>query len=725
VGDAAPEERPTRISEPSALPLCERRPVSLDFVYGDVDANGALVPLDGQQRLTTLFLLHWYLAACADRLEERQGWKGFRYATRASARTFCARLVEHAAPVDARPISGWIRNQDWYRFTWRHDPTIQSMLVMLDAINDHFSDADPLLAWNALVSKEAPAITFHLLATESLGPTEELYIKMNSRGRPLTPFENFKAAFEKFISWSPRAHEFAEKVDREWSDLLWSVAKPSIDDAYLRYFQFIARICEWRESLPEQELDRREALLPDARARELFDEKKNAGAAAHLAFVFDAFDVWCEKGLNVPAWFAGRFAAGPPPLESGETSRAVLYDDDVDLLAACCRSFGAERGSQFTVGQVLLLYGAIIHRRRATADFPRRLRTLRNLIFASTNELRPERMTALLRAVERLVEEGELEAAGDNAFNVDQVLEERRKRQLLSRSPALARTIYQLEDHPSLRGSLGVFDLEATNLEARAEVFHASMSAHRAALGDALLATGEFYRRPIRDRRRPFQFPAPPPKNEGSWRDLLAGDAGLLLAGRRELLGRVLDEIAAAPQSVGERLAEIRMRSLRAYEEGGRFDWRYYFVKYPAMREGRSGLFVSAGGALGFDLCMLDGENFKSKHRDPYLWTVYVQAQEQKRVLEPRFPGYETQPRWLRLEQSKAGLRCVAAGFQLEAPLDPVQAATFDRVCAHFQLEDRTLLPVGQGTLDGGTYDTQDRIQLGARFVRALVDAGL
>ncbi|KAA6317679.1 hypothetical protein EZS27_032201 [termite gut metagenome] len=30
----------------------------LDFVYGDVSQNGVLTPLDGQQRLTTLFLLH-------------------------------------------------------------------------------------------------------------------------------------------------------------------------------------------------------------------------------------------------------------------------------------------------------------------------------------------------------------------------------------------------------------------------------------------------------------------------------------------------------------------------------------------------------------------------------------------------------------------------------------------------------------------------------------------
>ena len=37
-------------------------PIVLDFVYGDVDADGTMTPLDGQQRLTTLFLLHWYAA---------------------------------------------------------------------------------------------------------------------------------------------------------------------------------------------------------------------------------------------------------------------------------------------------------------------------------------------------------------------------------------------------------------------------------------------------------------------------------------------------------------------------------------------------------------------------------------------------------------------------------------------------------------------------------------
>ena len=37
-------------------------PITLDFVYGDINVDGVMTPLDGQQRLTALFLLHWYAA---------------------------------------------------------------------------------------------------------------------------------------------------------------------------------------------------------------------------------------------------------------------------------------------------------------------------------------------------------------------------------------------------------------------------------------------------------------------------------------------------------------------------------------------------------------------------------------------------------------------------------------------------------------------------------------
>lgn len=45
--------------------------MKLDFIYGTTE-NDRLNPLDGQQRLTTLWLLHWYIALRADMFVERR-----------------------------------------------------------------------------------------------------------------------------------------------------------------------------------------------------------------------------------------------------------------------------------------------------------------------------------------------------------------------------------------------------------------------------------------------------------------------------------------------------------------------------------------------------------------------------------------------------------------------------------------------------------------------------
>src|SRR5690606_36712690 len=42
--------------------------VELDFIYGSVKGD-VFQPLDGQQRLTTLFLLHWYVAIMEKKLD--------------------------------------------------------------------------------------------------------------------------------------------------------------------------------------------------------------------------------------------------------------------------------------------------------------------------------------------------------------------------------------------------------------------------------------------------------------------------------------------------------------------------------------------------------------------------------------------------------------------------------------------------------------------------------
>ena len=131
-----------------------------------------------------------------------------------------------------------------------------------------------------------PAVSFYLLPLDDLQSEEELYIKMNSRGKPLTEFENFKAHFEKDISHSPRAAEFERKVDGVWSDLMWSFhgGDNIVDDEFIRFIDYLTEICRLRDG---------GRLRPDAgpRATAVFG-RPMPRADEHLAFLFRAFDVW-------------------------------------------------------------------------------------------------------------------------------------------------------------------------------------------------------------------------------------------------------------------------------------------------------------------------------------------------------------------------------------------------------------------------------------------------
>ena len=175
--------------------------------------------------------------------------------------------------------------------------------------------------------------------------------------------------------------------------------------------------------------------------------------------------------VDIPAVFSGLFAATPSPLDSDDTSKVVLFGPrsvDVDLFSACCQSYGQTRGRNrvFSWPHTIFLYAVLLHRIHRTEDFARRLRVLRNLVEASSNELRLEKMPALLADVGRIVVEGALE--GVSAFNQAQVADERLKAELLARSPGLERSLFHLEDHPVLRGCLAAFELDETVFERRA-----------------------------------------------------------------------------------------------------------------------------------------------------------------------------------------------------------------------------------------------------------------
>lgn len=699
--------------------LTTATPISLDFVYGDV-VDGTLRPLDGQQRLTTLFLLHWYLAWRAGRLEQESGWKRFEYATRPSARRFCACLVESKPPVGAT-LRAWFEDQPWFLHTWQHDPTIQSMLVMLEAIHKRFAETDCVASWARLVDSDAPAISFHLLPIEQMGLSEDLYIKMNSRGKPLTPFENFKARFEQVLEHScpDRVEEFAQKVDGAWADLLWPFrgSDDIVDGEFLRYFQFITDVCEWRAGrLPSGDLD--------SLAERVYGTE-NENAATELDFLIRSLDAWVET--DIAAVFSETFALVPAPLDSNDTSKVVLFGvpgSTVNLFAECCS--GQVRRS---APRTLLLYAVLLHRLHDTADFPRRLRVLRNLIEASGSEIRAENMPALLAEVLHLIVEGAID--GIDAFNQAQVADEKLKAEVLCKAPAVERAQFHLEDHPLLRGCLSAFELDVSVFEPRARAFHELFAETKLLplLSGALLAAGDYSRR---INHRFLQLGSGVERTQ--WREeILAGSSRAHLAEVRGALGRLLDAVASRDGDVRSALVAFTQDWLKSTEASG-VDWRWYFVRYPEMREGRSGIYACTSGRLGYSVCMLDKKAMSSYYRDPYLTAIRQQSGVPQTAVrgsvqhwsgEPGFTGYETEPRWMRLTRSGAEVQVVQDGLLLRAPAAPQHAEAFSRVCDAHGIGADLRLKVPQIDVDGGQLDTKDRVQLGAALVRDLVNVGL
>lgn len=705
-------------------------PVGLDFVYGDVDTDGTLLPLDGQQRLTTLFLLHWYCCVRVGGKPAEHGWSRFSYDTRASARRFCERIVANPPPQDELRLAAWVVDQPWFLHGWLIDPTISSMLTMIDAIQQRFADTDAAAGWSRLLDPDRPAISFLLLPIEEIGAGDELYIKMNSRGKPLTPFKNFKARLEQTLAWSPsRADELAHKIDGPWADLLWPLRGDDdiVDDEFMRLLEFVIEICEWREDRIDG------AGLLHQRAALLFGAD-NPKVAEHLPLLFDTFDVWSDHE-DLARTFQGLFTTTHRPAEDGVPQSVVLFGTDVqtDLFAECCNSYGNVRGKArvFPLTQTLLLYAVLLHRIHVSADFPRRLRMLRNLLAASVDEVRRENMPRLVADVKALVlAASPMQALTElTTFTRVLVAGEQEKLVFFGARPDLAPVVYRLEDHHLLRGFLSPFDLDPKHLARRAAAFTElfDQPEHWSELTGALLAAGDYQRQ--RPNSEAWQFGTGSPTNDGVWRTLFSG-ARDDLAPTRTALMVVLDAFTGAGVRPEEFLAGFTDTWLQERRAEGCLDWRYYLVRYPCMREGATGLYYGTDGALGYSLCMLRKTQLNGYYRDPFLLAVLRESGVAESVTDPWFAGYPTAPRWMQLRRSSTGLRSVEAGFTLNPPGLEEHRAIFEGVSSQrddiVADDDGYRVSVAQRELSDGTIvDFEDRVLKGAAVLRSLVDAGL
>lgn len=223
--------------------------IELDFVYGKKNKNKVYL-LDGQQRITTLYLLHWYLT---QRLQKPSLLKGvaLSYRVRQYADEFTQKISDKNTQIDFTSSipSQAICNCTWFFDAWKYDPTVKGMLNTLDTIHELLKDKkiSEERYWQPL---EEGAVTFYWLNLEEHQLTDELYLKMNARGKQLSNFENFKASLVKRIAdngWEENIKEkesFSFKMDTIYTDLFWEYRGEEnvIDYEVINFFAGMAMI---------------------------------------------------------------------------------------------------------------------------------------------------------------------------------------------------------------------------------------------------------------------------------------------------------------------------------------------------------------------------------------------------------------------------------------------------------------------------------------------------
>lgn len=634
--------------------LREKGRLNLDFVYGYDKAlspnhHPIFYPLDGQQRLTTLWLLHWYLLPSESVAEEREWLLRFSYRTRSSSTRFCQLLVEYAVVDGSRLDVAAIKDQPWYRQSYNADATIAAMLGTLRTIKGLVAPGERAALWERLCHQRALTFDVIDIKGEEFRLTDELYIKMNARGKQLTSFECYKADLTRALreigeqdvpccyKGKPLSYAdyFAFKVDNEWLDLFYHREIDGLDERMYGFIQNIAKLCFFLD--PENAKKNVDAFTYWDSVN-VFSIQDNAD---RLISILDLFErIQAKQPLR------DFFATLTPSIRFSE-------EDGKDASASVKDLFRESCDKNASVNLVLLLamsyYMETYKLVEATEELQDYLRVVRNLLWGERqlDEMHYQsnvRINSLLNYwgwIEPLASRKQVldavKSSGEVFLKKKKENEKEPKSKLHQRVdfilkyPELKPLIGELEDHPLLAGQLGIFDLskDANEFERQAKAFKLIFAPAFCARGDAdkliiraLVASG---------------YPGVQGKNVwGGYRDtwFFGGNGrwSTVLSikeyeqsEQRKAIRQLLSQFAGGTGDTKERLQRIIDAYLES-EDAKRRRWRYYFVKYPEFYSGDTNFFAWDNREETADAYVDSLKSFSSNPLIGYHANAYVQV---------------------------------------------------------------------------------------------------
>jgi hypothetical protein len=289
-GRANEENLRTQFVEELFSAIENERILELSFVYGAKTYNEKedvyrFELLDGQQRITTLILLYWYIAS-AEGKEVPEFIQYFSYETRTTSTNFLERLSKNTINTSKGKPSDIIRDRQWYTRSFDKDSSVHGMLNMLDEIHRRYCGSPE----RGRLYERLDYLKFYELDLDDFGLTEEIYVKMNARGLQLTPFENFKADLVKFMKRDdmtqfqnhvtmdivgnpsvPYYLNFSHKLDNSWLNLFWRKEDKTGRDYCTRYFRFFYRYFASKVFLEYQKDMRAQDYRPKTEENKIWD----------------------------------------------------------------------------------------------------------------------------------------------------------------------------------------------------------------------------------------------------------------------------------------------------------------------------------------------------------------------------------------------------------------------------------------------------------------------
>ncbi|SDH29947.1 DUF262 domain-containing protein [Winogradskyella thalassocola] len=675
------------------------KPIELDFIYG-YNLNGlsskSFIPLDGQQRLTTLFLLHWYAAFRENKQESsKKVLTNFTYEVRHSSKVFCESLVNYIPENKNEDIKKQITNQSWFFTEWHNDPTVASMLVMLSSIQDRYETLGKDNIWDLLVSDNSP-IKFYNLPMEKLGLADSLYIKMNSRGKPLTEFEHFKSQFSSLIP-ERFQQEFNEKIDKEWSDLFWKVCKNiesnddlalKMDDGILNFIEFVTDILI---ALDDLDIASSELLK---KAEIVYGESDE-----RLEFLFSSLNKFVGIS-DIDTYFESLFYLNPSDFDTSKV-RLFFRNPNVNLLEKCVTSYG----SAFVFGERLLLFAVLIHQLKDTEKINDRLRIIRNLIENSEYEMRSDLYKEFLESTKAIVENGVIPE--DSKFNAKQRKEEANKEIFINENLEFKNSENQLEDHNFLRGNLALFNLD-TSINNKAHAFIKLFSNEFYLLSRALMTFGDYAKK---TKEWVFDYGS----HNGHWLSIFTPSRNIDFTQTKQAVNFLLESYLSNKKSL-EQIIEDYLKTFELDNLKPK-TFAYYFIKYQSFlfHEGQDGYysFRDRNQKSKYELYKMNKLQFNGFHWSPFL--LEIKNHVNKVTLEN---GYLS-PLILSLSGAKFNFTCVSSGYHIEINNGKNAESLFQNLKDKFTINEDNVLEINQNE-EG--IDIEDRVVKGIEVIKFIID---